>query len=270
MRARAGHPRPEPDVEPLPGEHLQRLARDPPVRRGKEVVERFQDRHLGAEPPPYAAELQADDPGSDDAKPLRNLGEREGAFVVDDPVSIDLRDRDTDGNRSGGDDDVPRGQAPSLVGAVQGHRDSAASLQGSKARDRLDLVLAQQAGDPAGQGLHHLVLAREHPAQIERHVAGLDAVRGQQVAQVVVVVRGVEQGLRGDAADVQAGAAQGRLSARIEPSVHAGGAQPELRGPDRRDVSAGTGPDDYDVEGVHGVLSRVVERFGIRNSVSTD
>ena len=73
MCARAGHPGSEPDVEPLPLESLQRVTRNPPVRGGQEVIERFQNRHLGAEPPPYAAELQADDPGADDAEPSRRF-----------------------------------------------------------------------------------------------------------------------------------------------------------------------------------------------------
>ena len=55
VRAGARHPGAEPDVEPLPGERLQCLAGDPPVRGGEEIVERLQDRHLGAEPPPHAA-----------------------------------------------------------------------------------------------------------------------------------------------------------------------------------------------------------------------
>ena len=255
MRARAGHPGAEPDVEPLPLERLQRLARDPPVRGGQEVVERFQDRHLGAEPPPHAAELQADDSGADDAEALRHLREREGAFVVDDTVPVDLGDGDPDRNRAGGEDDVPRGQGPNVVGAVQGDLDPSTALEACDSGDRFDLVLAQQAGDSAGQGPHHLVLAREHPAEVELHVAGLDAVRGQQMAHVVVVVRGVEQRLRGDAPDVQAGAAERGLPARIEPCVHARGAEAELRGPNRCHVSAGTGADDHYVEVVHGVLS---------------
>ena len=269
VRARAGHPCSEPDVEPLPGERLQRLARDPSVRGGEEVVERLEDRHLGAEPPPHAAELEADDPRSDDAEPSRDIGERERAFVVDNAIAIDLGDPDPDRNRAGGKDDVPRGQAPALAGAVQGDLDPAISLEGGETRDRFDLVLAQQAGDPAGQGLHHLVLAREHPAEIELYVARIDAVRGQQVAYVVIVVRRIEKRLRWDAPDVQARSAESRSAAWIEPGVHARRREPELRGPDRRDVPAGAGSDDHDVEIVHRIFLSIGARLGATARRST-
>ena len=150
---------------------------------------------------------------------------------------------------------MPRGQGPALAVPVRRDPDLAAALERGETRDRGDLVLAQQARDPAGQGAHHLVLAREHLAQVEPQVARLDAVGGQEVAQVVVVVGGVQQRLRGDAPDVQAGAAERRLAARVEPRVHTRGAEPELGGPDCRDVPARAGSDDYDVEVVHGILS---------------
>ena len=60
------------------------------------------------------------------------------------------------------------------------------------------------------------------------------------VGQVIELAR-IEQRLARDAADVQAGAAQGR------PLLDAGHLPPELRRPDRRDVTAGTRPDHYQV-----------------------
>ena len=60
--------------------------------------------------------------------------------------------------------------------------------------------------------------------------------------RLLVQLGGVEQGLGGDAADVEAGAAQ-RLAA-----LDAGGLQPELRGPDRGDIAARPGADHDHVE----------------------
>src|SRR5258707_14241067 len=63
----------------------------------------------------------------------------------------------------------------------------------------------------------------------------------------LVFLRGLQQRLRGDAADIEAGAA--------EPvaALDAGGLQAELRCADRRDVAARAGADDDDVVGVsHG------------------
>ena len=56
--------------------------------------------------------------------------------------------------------------------------------------------------------------------------------------RLLVQLGGVQQRLRGDAADIEAGAAQ-RLAA-----LDAGGLQPELCRADRGDIAAGAGADD--------------------------
>jgi hypothetical protein len=63
-------------------------------------------------------------------------------------------------------------------------------------------------------------------------------------------VRGMQQRLGRNAADVQAGAAETRLALRVGIRIGfaAGGRETELGGADRRDVAAGTGTDDEDVE----------------------
>jgi len=106
-------------------------------------------------------------------------------------------------------------------------------------------VLAQQARDSTGQGAHHLVLAREHLAQIEFDVACLDAVRGQPVAQVVVVMGGIEERLGGNAANVEAGAAQ-RTAAFDAGDLHA-----QLCGTDCCDITARSSPDHDQIISAH-------------------
>ena len=214
-------------------------------RRGEEVVERFQDRHLGAEPPPYTAELPWPmNPGPDDAEPLRNLGEREGAFVVDDSVSIHLRDRDTDGNRNP--------VARTMCRAVRLRRSSEPCRatetrpppsRGGKARDRLDLVLAQQAGDPAGSG-------SSPPCPCAR-ASGPDRASRRQPRCRARAAGGAGCG---SGARSRAGPSRGcsRRSGRCRPGPGrpSGPSQastqavesPSCAAPDRRDVSAGTAP----------------------------
>lgn len=60
----------------------------------------------------------------------------------------------------------------------------------------------------------------------------------------------VQQRLGGNAADVQAGAAEARLALRVGVGIGfaAGGLEAELRGTDRGDVAAGAAADDEDVE----------------------
>ena len=76
--------------------------------------------------------------------------------------------------------------------------------------------------------------------------------------QVVKVVRRVEEGLRRDAPDVEAGPPEGGAAARVGPLVDADGLEAKLGAADRGDVAAGAGADDGHVERgriVRGVLS---------------
>ena len=62
---------------------LLRLLRDLLVDRAEKRRQRLEHRDVGAEPAPDAAHLEADHAGADDAEPLRHLGDRERAVVVD-------------------------------------------------------------------------------------------------------------------------------------------------------------------------------------------
>src|SRR5262249_4801733 len=84
-------------------------------------------------------------------------------------------------------------------------------------------------------------LAGEHARQVEADVADLDAVVAEPRAGQGVQLAGVEQRLAGDAADVQARAAQGSAF------VDARHLHPQLRGADRRHVAARAGTDHYQV-----------------------
>ncbi len=114
--------------------------------------------------------------------------------------------------------------------------------EGGAASDAFDLVLAEQIIDPAGVGGDHLVLPRHHGRQVERHVADLDAVLRQRMLRLGEMLRRLQQRLRRDAADIEAGAAErGAL-------FDAGDAHAELRRADRRDIAARPAADHDDVE----------------------
>ena len=85
---------------------------------------------------------------------------------------------------------------------------------------------------------------------VDLRVLRRDAVVAEQMLQVVELARAVEQRLRRDAADAQAGAAERGLAVLAERGVDAGGLQAELRGADRGVVAGGAGADDDDVEGL--------------------
>src|SRR5581483_9277157 len=129
-------------------------------------------------------------------------------------------------------------------------------------RLEFDLALAEQlaptlqAGDLVGgeQRLHagrellaDAVLALLHRGEIERDLAGLDAVHFELVLCAMEQLGRFEQGLGRNTARVQAGAAERRRVVLVQPGVDAGGLEAELRGADRGRITGGSAADDHDV-----------------------
>ncbi len=149
----------------------------------QDAVEEFDDRDLGAEPRPHRPQLQPDIPPAHDGEALRHLRQRQRAGRGDNALFVDGKAGQRDAFRTGGDDD--RRGLDLLVRAVaaadhdpSGRGDMAAALQ------PIDLVLAEQELDAAGQALDHLVLARHHRGEVEADVAELDAVLGEAVVRL--------------------------------------------------------------------------------------
>ena len=70
-----------------------------------------------------------------------------------------------------------------------------------------------------------------------------DAEAGEMIARLLEHVRGMQQRLRRNAADIEAGAAMGLAL------LDDGGLEAELRCPDGADIAAGTGADDDEIVG---------------------
>ena len=104
------------------------------------------------------------------------------------------------------------------------------------------------ASDAAGHGLDDGCAALLHRSQIELQIADLDAVHGKLVLGAMIELRGLEQRLGGNAAGIQAGAAEGIAAVAVLPLVDAGHFELVLRGSDRRRITRGTGADDDDVD----------------------
>jgi hypothetical protein len=86
-----------------------------------------------------------------------------------------------------------------------------------------------------------LVLALQHRCEVETDAAHLDAVLGEAGFRFLVEVRRLQQRLRRDAADVEAGTAQRR------PLFDACRAQAQLRRTDGRHVAAWPGADHHHI-----------------------
>ena len=112
------------------------------------------------------------------------------------------------------------------------------------APDDLHLVLPEKAGDAAVQAAGNTARALHHGGGIEGHIVRREAIV-LGMFHVVIDFRGAQQRLGGNAAPVQADAAQmfalddGRLEAK-------------LCGADGRHIAAGAGADDENVETVVG------------------
>ncbi len=74
-----------------------------------------------------------------------------------------------------------------------------------------------------------------------------DAVGGELVLGAMPELRGFQQRLGGNAAGIQAGAAECAAAVAIAPGVDAGHLEPVLRGADRRRVARGPPADDHHV-----------------------
>ena len=194
LRVAAGDPLAQADVETLSTQDAKRVLRDVPIGRGQEVFERFQQHHLGAEPIPDAPELEADDPGPDDAESTGRVDECESALGIHDALSVDRRRGKGGGDRAGRDDDVPGAQHP--AGKRPLPRPRRRSSGGAVPATSSTPFLRSRAGDPAPERRHHPALAGLHGGHVDPRPVHRDPVAGQKVRQVVEVVGGVEQGLR--------------------------------------------------------------------------
>ncbi len=123
------------------------------------------------------------------------------------------------------------------------HFDLARRDDACRADERIDLVLLEQEGDAVDIGGNRVVLVLHHRHEIELRLAGDDAEGGEIMRGLGELFGGMQQRLRGNAADVEAGAAEGLAL------FDDGDLQAELRGADGADIAAGAGADDDEIVG---------------------
>ena len=120
-------------------------------------------------------------------------------------------------------------------------RDLAGGIDHRLAPDHRDLVLLHQEADAVIEALRHRARALHHRARVIGHFLGGEAVI-PGVLHVVVDFRRTQQRLGGNAAPVEADAAE--IGALDDRRLEA-----ELRRADRGDIASRPGADDDDVEG---------------------
>ena len=176
------------------------------VEAGEDLIEEFDAGDLRADAAPDASELEPDHATADDDEVLRDLVQLQRAGRGDDDLLVDLDAGKRGDRRPGGDDDVLGAD-----GAVANF-DRVGALKAGAALQPFDLVLLKQELDAAGEALHGVDALGVHGREIEFR-RNLDAHLGHRSAGRRFEIFGcVEEGLRGDAADVETGAAE-RLAA---------------------------------------------------------
>src|SRR5262249_54002874 len=151
-------------------------------------------------------ELAADDPAAENDEPARNLRLREQTLRIHAPSRVDPLDRRPERERACGDDRaLERDVLPAL------DRDRLRVPEAAQTLDPLDAVRLEQRRDPARHLLDDAGLPLVGGREVELRRADLDAELRERVLGLLDRERGLHPGLRRDAADAQAGAAELRL-----------------------------------------------------------
>ena len=202
--------------------------------------EHLDDRDLGAETGPDGTEFEADGAGADDDHLLRHGLQRDAVVGGDDGLSVELHEGQFDRHRAGGDEDV-LGLERAVTG--RGADEHLAGLnETAEAADDFDVTLLEQRADAHVELRDDLVLVGEHRGDVEGELLAADEAMLLAVDGVLVDFGGVEQGLGGDAADVEAGAAEGVVL------LHEGHLEAELAGFDGGDIATRAGADYDEIE----------------------
>ena len=207
------------------------------VASGDQLIHELDHRHLGAERVVDGGHLQADDPAADDEQALGDGGDLQRARGVHDALVV-RQIGQPGGARARRDDAVL--EAHGRLAVARPHGDDVRAGELPVASDHLDLALARQPGEAPGQPPHHTVLPAAHRVDVDLRAREGDA-GSAQLFGLGEHARDVQQGLGGDAAHVQAYAAE-RLAAVDQRHL-----QTEVGGAEGRRVAARPGAEHRDL-----------------------
>jgi phage tail protein X len=155
-----------------------------------------------------AYHLETNDTTTDNDHLLGHLLERDRASAGDDLLLVDSQARERCGLRTGGNEDVLSANG-GLATLNQVDRNGVFVLESAGSLDVFHVVLLEQKLDTLCQTRHGCLLRLHHSREVEFDIADFNTAALGVVEDLVVEVRVVEEGFRGNAADVQAGSAEG-------------------------------------------------------------
>ena len=214
------------------------------VDAGRDAVEELDHRHVRAEPAPHRTELEADDAGADHDQMLGHLGELQRAGRRHDLLLVDRHTGQAASLPSPRRSGCSWSASVSLTAPSSPSTDTAPALSMRPVPwNEVILFLRNRKATPLVVASTTSPLRFMSWAKSSLGGAEHDAVRGEIVAGFLEQVRGLQQRLGRDAADIEAGAAEGR-ALLDHGHLHA-----ELGGADRRHIAARSGADHDEIEG---------------------
>lgn len=190
-------------------EKLLRLLCDVLVHtRAANLAQVLNDGDLRAKARPHGGHLKTDDTTANDGHLLRNFLQGDSASARDDLLLIDGQSGEGRSLGSSGDEDVLSADS-GLAAFNEVDRNGVLVLESASSLDVLDVVLLEQELNTLCQTSDRGVLCLHHRREVELDISDLDTAVLGVVQDLVVEVRVVKEGLRGDAANVQAGSAEG-------------------------------------------------------------
>ena len=201
------------------------------------MIQHFDHGDLGAHGGVVGDHFQSDDAAADDDELLRHFGKLKNLAVGDNEaaqVFPDAGQRGNHGGGAGGDDHL----RALVILSARGHAEAAghAALDDGVLLDDGDLSAAHLRADAGDQCLDHLAPAGDDGLLVNGDAFGLHAV-GFAVQGVFVELGGIQKRLGGDAALVQANAAQGVLFKQDD-------LEPRVTGALSRQITGGAAADD--------------------------
>lgn len=210
------------------------------VEGGGDDGEEFDDVDLCAEAGPDGAEFEANGSGADDDEPLGNCIEGDGLGAADDGFTIEGQEGELNRHGAGREYDV-LGFEEGFSG-VSGDADFALAFEHTESLQDGYLVGLHELGDATAELADGAFFAGHEFADIDGEVGQVDAVIGGTMTGKVKHLGGVEECLAGNAADVEASAAEGFVF------FDEGGFEAELGSANGGDVTAGAGAEDDEIE----------------------
>ena len=160
------HLHPQADVEPLLAKQRQGLRRDIAIEPCQDAIGVLEHRHLRPQPPPHAAEFQADIAAADHDEMPRHRVEGERLSARADEPAIDLDAGQHDALAADREDDAGRVERRARA-VARGHLDPPRAGETARATHPGHLILGEQGLDALGERRDDVVFPLHHGGKIE-------------------------------------------------------------------------------------------------------